>query len=40
MARARFDPSVGHDDNIKPARLQRVEAMIGVERRWDWPTEK
>jgi transposase-like protein len=39
MARDRFDPSVDHSDNIKPARLQRVEVITGVERRRDWSTQ-
>lgn len=31
---------VDHSDDIKPARLQRVEVITGVERRRDWATEK
>jgi len=40
MARDRFDHRVDHSDSIKPARLQRVEVITGVERRRDWPTEQ
>src|SRR5437762_13933237 len=40
MARDRFDYRVDHSDDIKPARLQRVEVITGVERRRDWSTEK
>ena len=40
MARDRFDHRVEHSDSIKPARLQRVEVITGVERRRDWPTEQ
>lgn len=40
MARDRFDHRVDHSDDTKPARLQRVEVITGVERRRDWPTEK
>ena len=40
MARDRFDHRVDHSDDIKPARLQRLEVITGVERRRDWSTEK
>ena len=40
MARDRFDHRVDHNDDTKPARLQRVEVITGVERRRDWSTEK
>jgi transposase len=40
MARDRFDHRVDHNDDTKPARLQRVEVITGIERRRDWPTEK
>jgi transposase len=40
MARDRFDHRVDHSDDTKPARLQRVEVITGVERRRDWPTEQ
>lgn len=40
MARDRFDHRVDHSDNTKPARLQRVEVITGVERRRDWSTEQ
>jgi transposase len=40
MARDRFDYRVDHSDDIKPARLQRVEVITGVERRRDWSTGK
>ena len=40
MARDRFEHRVDHSDDIKPARLQRVEVITGVERRRDWSTEK
>jgi transposase len=40
MARDRFDHRVDHSDDTKPARLQRVEVITGVERRRDWATEK
>jgi transposase len=40
MARDRFDHRVDHSDDTKPARLQRVEVITGVERRRDWSTDK
>ena len=40
MARDRFDHRVDHSDDIRPARLQRVEVITGVERRRDWSTEQ
>src|ERR1700704_353132 len=40
MARDRFDHRVEHSDDIRPARLQRVEVITGVERRRDWSTEQ
>jgi transposase len=40
MARDRFDHRVDHSDDTKPARLQRVEVITGVERRRDWSTDR
>jgi transposase len=40
MAQDRFDHSVDHSDVTKPARLQRVEVITGVERRRRWSTEE
>ena len=41
MGRDRFDHSVDHKLESKPARLQRIEVITGVERRRKWsPDEK
>ena len=41
MGRDRFDHSVDHKVESRPARLQRVEVITGVERRRKWsPDEK
>jgi transposase len=41
MGRDRFDHSVDHKVESKPARLQRIEVITGVERRRKWsPDEK
>ncbi len=40
MARDRFDHRVDHSDDSKPARLQRVDVITGIERRRDWSTDR
>jgi transposase len=40
MGRARFDHSVDHKVESKPARLQRIEVITGVERRRKWSPEE
>lgn len=40
MGRDRFDHSVDHKVESKPARLQRVEVITGVERRRMWPQDE
>jgi len=40
MARDRFDSTVDISDDTKPARVQRVEVITGVERRRTWPVAK
>ena len=40
MGRDRFDHSVDHKVESKPARLQRVEVITGVERRRKWSQDE
>lgn len=40
MGRDRFDHSVDHRVESKPARLQRIEVITGVERRRKWSQEE
>ena|SRR5438874_6150663 len=40
MGRDRFDHSVDHKVESKPARLQRIEVITGVERRRTWSQEE
>ena len=40
MGRDRFDHSVDHKVESKPARLQRIEVITGVERRRKWSQDE
>jgi transposase len=40
MERERYDLNVDHSDGTKVEPLRRVEAIAGVERRWNWSTDE